>query len=506
MENIKKLEKALTDFKDKVIPLLNSLKVEAKKLDLSIPEILDSWSGSWFGYQSKLYYGNFEKPPVQDKFSVEWGSINGLSNKWKERKSEEVKRELEKISYVSVDELEREYKSLLNIVEDFYDETSLIIKTDAGMQEEISKENLLEGQKKLIYGEEGTKYLKTRQPPTFMTRDSEAMIEGIFAPAILYYESFAKEILNNVELVYKNIKSLHYFIKWMKGKKSPPPTKSEETEQPTSLYITDGIIEAIKQKNDGFNYKKLLKLINELNKNHLDLNVFSSFALIRAITDNVPPLLGFETFEELANNYKGKRTDKDYMFNLLKDRPVSDDALHRPISKSEDLLDMLSIPNKQFLNRLLQECINNTVTQGFMHPKAPKKEKQQPTPVRDSSLRPLITVAITSLRGGPDGYFAEFDLTNAGKGLAILKSITLGEVVVSVLTSTLSEKEKCHVITGNLEGTGLREGSIIKPTLEIAYENFNKEIFKTTYNVELESRDDKKYNIGKFTDPIFTDN
>ena len=270
--------------------------------------------------------------------------------------------------------------------------------------------------------------------------------------------------------------------------------------------ITDGIIEAIKQKNDGFNYKKLLKLINELNKNHLDLNVFSSFALIRAITDNVPPLLGFETFEELANNYKGKRTDKDYMFNLLKDRPVSDDALHRPISKSEDLLDMLSIPNKQFLNRLLQECINNTVTQGFMHPKAPKKEKQQPTPVRDSSLRPLITVAITSLRGGPDGYFAEFDLTNAGKGLAILKSITLGEVVVSVLTSTLSEKEKCHVITGNLEGTGLREGSIIKPTLEIAYENFNKEIFKTTYNVELESRDDKKYNIGKFTDPIFTDN
>ncbi len=250
----------------------------------------------------------------------------------------------------------------------------------------------------------------------------------------------------------------------------------------------------------------MLKLINELNKNNLDLNVFSSLALIRAITDHVPPLLGFEKFEELANNYKGRKTDKDYMFNLLKDRSVSDDSLHRPISKSEDLLDMLSIPNKQFLNRLLQECIDNAVTVGFMHPKTPKKEQQQQTPVRDPNLRPLITVIITTLRGGPDGYFAEFDLTNAGKGLAILNNITLGEIVVPVLTSTLSENEKCHIITGNLEGTNLREGSVTKPILEIVYENFNQEKFKTTYNIELENRADKKYNIGKFTDPIFTDN
>ncbi|MBA3733571.1 hypothetical protein H0W91_04350 [Patescibacteria group bacterium] len=218
MENIDRLEMARIAFEEKVIPLLNSLKVEAKKLDSSIPESLVSWSGSWFGYQSKLYYGDFEKPPVQDRFSVEWGSINGFSNKWKERKPDEVKKELEKISHVSIDELEREYKSLINIVEDFYDETSLIIKTDQEMREEISKENLLEGQKKLTYGEEGIKYLKQRQPSTFMTRDSEAMVEGIFTPTILYYESFAKEILNNVELVYKNIKSLHYFIRWMRTK------------------------------------------------------------------------------------------------------------------------------------------------------------------------------------------------------------------------------------------------------------------------------------------------
>lgn len=158
------------------------------------------------------------------------------------------------------------------------------------MQSEIAKENLLEGQNKLKHGEEGKKYLKNRQPTNLMTRDSEALSEGVFTPSIIYYESFAKEILSNVELVYKNIKSFHYFIRWMKAKKTTVK-KTELTEQPTSLYIRDEIMEAIKQKKDKFNYKKLLKLISELNKNYLDSNVFSTLALIRAITDCQAPLL-----------------------------------------------------------------------------------------------------------------------------------------------------------------------------------------------------------------------
>ena len=78
MDNIGKLEKTLAEFEKKVIPTLNSLKVDAKKLEEGIPKILGSWSGSWFGYQSRLYYGDFERPPLQDRFSVEWGSINGF--------------------------------------------------------------------------------------------------------------------------------------------------------------------------------------------------------------------------------------------------------------------------------------------------------------------------------------------------------------------------------------------------------------------------------------------
>lgn len=54
MNNIDKLETNLSSFQEKVVPILNSLKVGAKKIDDGIPKILNSWSGSWFGYQHKL--------------------------------------------------------------------------------------------------------------------------------------------------------------------------------------------------------------------------------------------------------------------------------------------------------------------------------------------------------------------------------------------------------------------------------------------------------------------
>lgn len=499
MDNIDKLEKSLVAFEEKVIPILNLLKIGAKRLDSSIPKILNSWSGSWFGYQSKLYYGEFEKPPAQDRFSVEWGGINGYSDKWQERESEDVKKELEKISGISIDELDRKYKSLINIIEDFYDETSLVIKTDEEMQAEISKENLLEGQKKLKYGEEGIRYLKGRQPGTFMTRDTEALGEGILTPAILYYESLAKEIQGNVELVYKNIKSAHYFIRWMKTKKSSTKAKPVEAE-PTSLYVKEGIAEAIKSKKDGFNYNKLLKLVTELNKNYLDSNPYSCLALIRAITDHIPPLLGYVTFEEVVNNYKGAKTDKNYINKLYEERDVSDDSLHRPISKSEDLIDMDDLPKKMLLNRLLQECIDNTVKEGFRHKKETKQQKKS-LPI-EPSLRPILQASITSLSGSSQGYVVNFDIKNAGKGLAILKGVMLGDVSVPIREATLGEGEQTKGSV-NIEGSELRKGNIESPKLEIKYENIHKDKFQTAYEIKLEGRADGLFNIDSFVNPDF---
>ena len=54
-----------------------------------------SHSGSNFGYHGALYYGNFEPPPLDEMFSVEWGGIRGIPPEWKKREAEEVKHAIE---------------------------------------------------------------------------------------------------------------------------------------------------------------------------------------------------------------------------------------------------------------------------------------------------------------------------------------------------------------------------------------------------------------------------
>lgn len=57
-------------------------------------EIGKSWSGSWLGYHSRIYYENFETPPPGALFSQEWGLMDSLSmgsrGAWQEYRFDDV--------------------------------------------------------------------------------------------------------------------------------------------------------------------------------------------------------------------------------------------------------------------------------------------------------------------------------------------------------------------------------------------------------------------------------
>jgi hypothetical protein len=54
-----------------------------------------AFSGSWFGYHSRVYYEGFRRPPPNANFSPEWGlrgdSYLGSRGNWREFDPEEVK-------------------------------------------------------------------------------------------------------------------------------------------------------------------------------------------------------------------------------------------------------------------------------------------------------------------------------------------------------------------------------------------------------------------------------
>ena len=58
-------------------------------------EVGKSWSGSWLGYHSRIYYAGFEAPPPGTRFSQEWGfrntfSIPSTAGDWREYNFDEV--------------------------------------------------------------------------------------------------------------------------------------------------------------------------------------------------------------------------------------------------------------------------------------------------------------------------------------------------------------------------------------------------------------------------------
>lgn len=122
-------------------------------------------------------------------------------------------------------------------------------------------------------------------------------------------------------------------------------------------------IEALPQP-PRFDHTKLLKLIRELDDSYARNNAYAAHALLRAILDHIPPMLGCASFQAVGSNYPWSRTDKGYVQKLLDFRLQADDVLHRQISRRPDLLSLDDMPPRAWVNRLLQECATASTEDG----------------------------------------------------------------------------------------------------------------------------------------------
>jgi hypothetical protein len=123
-------------------------------------------------------------------------------------------------------------------------------------------------------------------------------------------------------------------------------------------YIDAEVAAAVVARADalGFHPAKLRRLIEELNDNYSRGNTYAAHALLRAILDHIPPLLGCREFHNLVSNHSWGRTDGSYVRKLQAFRLQANDALHRAISRKSDLLSLDDMPPRIWINRVLQEC------------------------------------------------------------------------------------------------------------------------------------------------------
>ena len=111
-----------------------------------------------------------------------------------------------------------------------------------------------------------------------------------------------------------------------------------------------------------FDFRKLIRLCEELNTAYREKCYFATAMLTRSLLDHVPPLFGMRTFSEVTNNYGGGGKSFKDMMHHLDDaaRKVADAHLHIPIRKSETLPVAQQVNFSAEVDTLLSEIVRIT--------------------------------------------------------------------------------------------------------------------------------------------------
>jgi hypothetical protein len=150
-------------------------------------------------------------------------------------------------------------------------------------------------------------------------------------------------------------------LAWIRRKENKPP-KAPANPSYMSLVSESRLDELRAIKSLDFDFKKLIRLCEEMNTAFQEECYFATAMLTRGLLDHVPPVFGLKTFGEVANNYAGGgRSFKETMQHLENaSRKVADTHLHTPTRKSETLPTAQQVNCAQQLDMLLSEIVRIT--------------------------------------------------------------------------------------------------------------------------------------------------
>jgi uncharacterized protein (TIGR02391 family) len=201
MNPLAEATKLISDFRIKHSEALKLILELAEKLQEACGKVERSWSGSFAGWHGRMYFRNFQTPSIYERFSGEWGGINGIPDGWEEKQPEEVRDKIDEFvgSGFSAENFEKEVKNFRKEAEDLRNEVAVVFSSfsfSAGTEKE---KELFDQLEKFEFGKTKGEFIKNHLPGTMMSRDSEAMRQGICIASWLYYEGVAAEGKNVCE-------------------------------------------------------------------------------------------------------------------------------------------------------------------------------------------------------------------------------------------------------------------------------------------------------------------
>jgi len=340
------MEKEIAKIKNGVNELLERLVKStepAKKMASACNLINNSWSGSDLVGHCNFFYGNFDTPPHNRRFSIEWGLINGAPEGWYEKSNEDVLEKIKNEVGISPEDLDKEADLIADNFEKIRKQAIILfssISKDAAA--EIEKFNL---QTKIdIFNQ----YWKRQ----IMTRDSGAIYAGRIIPTHKYYGATTSFMTGATE----QLNDFLYLIDKIVAQNKNTGQKIQSKDEGRTAYIDKNTLLRLSRiENEEFDLSRLISLCNELDDNFSLENYHSCAMLLRAIFDHIPPIFQKASFTDVCAQH-GSRSFKDIMRPLNETaKKIGDDYLHTQISKKVLAVTKTQVSFQANLDTLLNE-------------------------------------------------------------------------------------------------------------------------------------------------------
>lgn len=220
LNNINEL---ISDFSKKTSTIINELNLESDKLMHVCNEVGKSWSGSFVGYHGQLYFQGFGIPKHNERFSGEWGGINGIPKGWEKTDETLVKKEIEnRISKdFSIDKIEQEEKKLKKKVEALQHEI-VIALAGINLDDFPKEKDLFNKIEEYEFGKGKAYFIDSMIPNQLMSRDQEALMQGTCIPAHVYFLGLSQGIKDTCESINSFLKLTDRLIRQLQIKKFKP--------------------------------------------------------------------------------------------------------------------------------------------------------------------------------------------------------------------------------------------------------------------------------------------
>jgi hypothetical protein len=338
----KEIEKIKNEIK-KLLEQVNKSNEPAKKIASACNLINNSWSGSDLVGHSNFFYGNFDTPPHNRRFSIEWGLINGVPEGWYEKSNKEVLQKIKNEAGVLAEDLDRDADLIADDFEKLRKQTIILFSSvSKEAATEIEKFNL---QTKIdIFNQYWNRQI--------MTRDSGAIYAGRIVPTHKYYNATVSFITGAA----RQLKDFLYLIDKVAAQNKGAGQKVRNEDVGRTAYVDKNtLLRLNKIESYNFDLSRLIALCNELDDNYSLENYHSCGMLLRAILDHIPPIFNKKGFEDVCAQHGG-RSFKDIVRPLNETaRKIGDDYLHTQVSKKVLAITKTQVSFQANLDTLLNE-------------------------------------------------------------------------------------------------------------------------------------------------------